>query len=109
MTPLLLAAILTVTPAPRERCPRVVCTSECWGVSVKYLVNTAPPGSVPVYVTGIAEDAGEWGSVDGARCRADQIAREGIWLEADEHVPGAGPEKVAPGAVELLRVVSRPF
>jgi hypothetical protein len=59
-----------------------------------------------VYVTAVAQD-GPHGSFDAARCRADQLAREGIWLES--LVPGEPREKVAPGAINTLRIVERPF
>jgi hypothetical protein len=107
LIPVLAAVLAAGAQAPR--CRPVPCTVECWSVSIKYTTNTAAPGQAPALLTASAEDPQPFGSMDSARCRAQVIAREGFWLPQGELVPGGGPELVPPAAVNVVRILERPF
>ena len=101
MIALLLAAVVAggvgrtlVRPAPIQcvaieaECVREVCSTECWTVHVRYVVNLAPEEAPPDWRTRAILDGGLWGNREGAECHARHVVERGVWVERPDE-PGA--------------------
>ena len=116
MLPLMLAAVLSVAPKQglrqAEGCIRRVCTDECWRVRLTYRQITSTPEDPPAYAVAQAFHGGVWGDQAGAKCHADELSRDGFWLDSVDgldRVPTVGPTKIPSGSIELLQVLEAPF
>jgi hypothetical protein len=115
MLPMLLAAVLAVGAGQAgpgtdaaDACVRVPCAEECWEVQATYRQITSANNEPLAYVTASVLDGGGWGDQAGAKCHADLLGREGLWIDTLD-VPGWGPRKIPAGNVELLLVKERGF
>lgn len=98
---MLAASLLQTTDADTgAMCQRTPCGSECWTTHVLYEAVNSQPGQPVAYLTREILVGGLWGQRAEAECFADQVAREGVWLDP---ILGAR-KKVPPAAVKQITV-----